>query len=211
MNQCSYCQSKQIYHLSNHYIKCAKCYKKYSPIKLQRDFDVITLFCQNINAKQAQQELNVNYLTIQKRYQNLRKLIISFLDNEYKNKKSSSNEYDEYIYLKNKNIYDAQNFLTFTYDNKIYNLMLPSLYKFKTYDKSNEELEKFLFLNKIAKLQSKNSRINEFWFFLENSLKQYKGVENKNFIEYLKEIEFKFNYTKEEQEKILKALWVKQI
>ncbi len=210
MNQCSYCHSKQIYHLSNQHIKCAQCHKKYSPKKLQRDFEVIALFCQNASAKQAQLQLNVNYMTIQKRYTLLRKIIISFLDKEYKNKKNINSEYDEYIYLKSKNIYDAQNFLTFTYDEKVYNLMLPSLYKFKTYDKSNKDLEKFLFLNKIAKLQSKNSRINQFWFFLENTLKHYKGIGSKNFIEYLKEVEFKFNYQINEQEKILKDLWIKQ-
>lgn len=209
MNQCSYCNSKQIYHLSNQHIKCAQCHKKYSPKKLQRDFDVISLFCQNMSAKQAQIQLNVNYMTIQKRYSLLRKIITSFLDKEYKNKKNRSTEYDEYIYLKSNNIYDAQNFLTFIYDEKVYNLMLPSLYKFKTYDKSNKDLEKFLFLNKIAKLQSKNSRITQFWFFLENTLKQYKGIGSKNFIEYLKEVEFKFNYQKIEQENILKELWIK--
>jgi hypothetical protein len=68
----------------------------------------------------------------------------------------SSNEFDEYVYMKNKDIYLAQNFLTFNYDNKIFNQMLPPLSKYKTFDNNEEELSKFLFLNKIAKLKRQN-------------------------------------------------------
>jgi transposase-like protein len=55
-------------------------------------------------------------------------------------------------------------------------------------------------------LQSKTSKINDFWNFLETYLRKYKGVKSENFIYYLKEAEFKFNYTQEEQREILKNI-----
>ena len=39
-----------------------------------------------------------------------------------------------------------------------------------------------------------------------DNLKKYKGVEEDNFYYYLKESEFKFNYTKDEQIEILRNL-----
>lgn len=203
MQSCPFCHSKNLYSLSNGYFKCSCCKKKYSLKKIATDQKVIQAFCQNITARQCHKELQLNYVTVQNRYKKLRQFIVHYLDEQYKQKKEHSEQYDEYIYLKSKNIYEAQNFLTFIYDAKIYNLMLPSLYKFKTYHESHKELSKFLFLNKIAKLQSKTSIINDFWNFLETFLKKYKGVESSNFIYYLKEAEFKFNYTQEEQVTIL--------
>ncbi len=206
MNQCSSCHSKHPYVLRNGYKKCSQCKKKFSVKRLQTHSKIIDAFCQNITAQQCHLQLHLNYITVQKKYTQLRQFIVHYLDEQYKQKKEYSHEYDEYIYLKSQNIYEAQNFLTFIYHNKIYNLMLPSLYKFKSYQKSDKELSQFLFLNKIAKLQSKTSLINDFWNFLESFLKKYKGVKSENFIYYLKEAEFKFNYTKEEQFDILKNI-----
>lgn len=208
MNNCSFCNSKQIYHLKNGYIKCAKCKKKYSLKKLGRDKTVIHAFCSDFTALNTSKKLNLNYVTIQRRYKEFRSLIIEFLDKDHHLKEQSSNEFDEYIYMKNENIYLAQNFLTYHYENSVYNLMLPSLYRYRTFNQSEEELSKFLFLNRIAKLESKNSLINEFWSFLEDFLKKFKGVNSANFIYYLKEAEFKFNYNKKTQEEILLKLYL---
>lgn len=206
MHICFFCQSKHTYLLSNQHIKCAQCKKKYSLKKLHTNKKILEAFCDDITAHQCHLELQLNYVTVQKKYANLRQYIAHFLDVQYNQKKTYSNTYDEYIYLKSKNIYEAQNFLTFIYETKIYNLMLPSLYKFKMYHESKEELSKFLFLNKIAKLQSKTSLINDFWNYLEDFLKKFKGIESDNFVYYLKEAEFKFNYKKEEQIEILKQV-----
>ncbi len=207
MNNCSFCHTTHLYLLRNGHIKCAQCKRKFSPKKYERDKKIIQSFCNNTNALQASKLHNLNYVTVQKRYQNLRRLITTYLDNEHHKDSMLSQEYDEYIYMKNENIYAAQNFLTFNYHNRIYNLMLPSLYKFRTFDKNDEELSKFLFLNKIAKLESKYGKINEFWEYLEEFLKPYKGVNSENFVYYLKEAEFKFNYDKKVQEEILLKLY----
>lgn len=206
MNQCSSCYSKHLYTLSNGYKKCRHCKKKFSVKKWQTHVKIRDAFCQNKTVQQCHEELHLHYVTVQRKYVQFRQFIVHYLDEQYKQKKVYSHEYDEYIYLKNQNIYEAHNFLTFIYDRKVYNLMLPSLYKFKPFHESDKELSKFLFLNKIAKLQSKTSKINDFWNFLETYLRKYKGVKSENFIYYLKEAEFKFNYTQEEQREILKNI-----
>ena len=61
-------------------------------------------------------------------------------------------------------------------------------------------------LNKISKLEKKETIIQKFWEFFELSILKYKGVKEENFFYYLKEIEFKFNYKVEEQKEILKSL-----
>ena len=208
MNRCLFCNSKQIYILNNGHIKCGNCKRKISAKKYQRDKDVIHAFCKDLTILQTSKKLNLNYVSIQRRYKELRSIIITYLEEDEHLKQMSSNEFDEYVYMKNKDIYLAQNFLTFNYDNKIFNQMLPPLSKYKTFANDKEELSKFLFLNKIAKLKSKNSLINEFWEYLENFLKKYKGIQNSNFIFYLKEAEFKFNHDIKMQEEILLRLYI---
>lgn len=204
MDFCIFCNSSHIYLLANGYIKCAKCKRKHSPKKIELEKNVLECFCKNYNALQTSKLLKVNYVTVYKKYFKYKEQICEYLYE--KNSHIIDKEdtiYDEYTYLKSSNIYDIQNFLTFLNGDTIYNLMLPNLTKFKHYGNSKEEINKFLFLNKIAKLKSKTSKIDDFWCFLNSFLKEFKGVDKKNFIYYLKEAEFKFNYSKDEQLKIL--------
>ena len=204
MNNCIYCNSNKLYYLKNEHIKCASCKKKFSLKKYKRELKIIDSFCKNKTALETSKNLKLNYITVSKKFMSYRKHITVFLDEEYKKRKNSKYEFDEYIYIKNKNLNNAQNFLTFNYDGYIYNLMLPSLNKFSS---SNEkDLTSFIKFNKIAKLKSSNSKINDFWNFLESFLKKYKGLNSESFIFYLKECEFKFNFCKKTQEEILLKL-----
>jgi transposase-like protein len=71
---------------------------------------------------------------------------------------------------------------------------LPFSSKYSNFSDSPEELKKFLTYNKIAKLKNQDNNINRFCKFFESNIKKYKGMENENFVYYLKELEFKFNY-----------------
>jgi len=217
--KCPYCNSKILYHLKTNQFKCAACKKKFSPKRIQRDINTINLFCQNLTVNQCAKELNLNYITVKNRYEDFRKLIAVYLENEYKEKYIL--EYDEYIYLeKNKkkaeeNIFDAQNFLTFHFDDKVYNLPLTDLSQYKKeflndgLDKAYfKEFSKSMMLNKIAKIQKLDNLITKFWIYFEKEILKYKGIKKENFFYYLKEIEFKFNYTQDEQIEILKKLYM---
>ena len=103
--------------------------------------------------------------------------------------------------------------MTFNYEDKVYNLLMPRLHRYKnqflddgieeTYFK---EFSRFMMLNKISKIQKKENIIASFWIFFEESIVKYKGINKENFFYYLKEIEFKFNYTKIEQLSILEKI-----
>jgi transposase-like protein len=171
-----------------------------------------------MTANQSANHLGVNYITVKTRFELFRSLITNFLEDAYQGKDVL--EYDEYIYLyqsKKKvkeNIFDAQNFLTFHYENKIYNLLMPNLniYKNKFIDSGAgeahfKEFSKFMMLNKISKTQKRENLITKFWLFFEQEILKYKGIKNENFFFYLKEIEFKFNYSYKEQKEILISLY----
>jgi transposase len=212
--RCIYCYYEKLYELKSGQLKCAKCKKKFSPKKIQTDSKLIDYFCQNLSANQTSKELNISYVTVKKRYELFRKLIANHLEEVFQEK--TVIEYDEYIYLQQskkkikENIFDAQNFLTFQYENKVYNLLMPNLNRYKSQfldDGAGEayfkEFSKFMMFNKISKTKKRENLITKFWLFFEESMLKYKGVSDENFFYYLKEIEFKFNYEMNEQREIL--------
>ncbi len=212
--KCIYCNNEKLYKLKSSQFKCSKCKKKFSLKKIQRDLDLIKLFCEGISANQAHAKLNLNYVTVKNKYDTFRQLIANFSEEQYRDK--TVIEYDEYLYLEKskkkikKYIFDAQNFLTFHYEDKIYTLLMPdlSVYKNQFLDDGAEEayfkeFSKFMMLNKISKTQKRENIITRFWIFFEEYILKYKGIKNKYFFYYLKEAEFKFNYSQTEQKALL--------
>lgn len=211
---CIYCNSKKLYKLKSGQLKCSYCKKKFSSKKITQRNMIVKYFCENYTANQTAKKLHINYATVKKQYDKFRELILAFSEQEYTNK--DIKQYDEYIYLEKskkkikENIFDAQNFITFNYENKIYNLLMPNLnrYKEQFLDDGMEvvyfkEFSKFMMFNKISKIQKSENIIQRFWYYFEEEMLKYKGIDKENFILYLKECEFKFNYTKDEAIKIL--------
>jgi len=211
---CPYCHHTIIYTLKTKQKKCAKCLRKFSEKKILFEKKIITLFCENYTINRCVKEKQLNYITVKKRFDDYRKYITTFVEEEYK--KKDVLEYDEYIYLEQskqkvkENIFDAINFMTFHYEDKVYNILMPNLYRYKNQflnDGADEsyfkEFSKFMMLNKISKIQKRENIIAHFWIFFEESILKYKGINKENFFYYLKEIEFKFNYSIEQQKDIL--------
>lgn len=211
--KCPFCNHNKLYLLKTKQLKCANCKKKFSIKKIEQQHKIIELFCDDFTAYQTAKTLLLNYQTVKNEYENLRKIIANFLENQFVNK--NVQEYDEYLYLeKSKNskleILKAKNFLTFHYENSVYNLLMPEMNRYNNLEP--KELSRFISLNKISKKDKKETIIQNFWEFFESSIVKYRGVKEKNFFYYLKEIEFKFNYKKEQQMQILKMeymLWQK--
>jgi len=214
---CPFCNHNIIYTLQTTQKKCAKCLQKFSEKKILFEKKIISLFCENITVNQCVKNHNLNYVTVKKKYDKYRQLIASFLEEEYLNKQVL--EYDEYIYLElskkkiKENIFDAINFMTFNYEDKVYNLLMPNLHRYKNQflddglqESYFKEFSKFMMMNKISKIQKKENIIASFWIFFEESILKYKGIDKENFFYYLKEIEFKFNYSLNEQREILSTL-----
>ncbi|TNF45471.1 MAG: transposase [Epsilonproteobacteria bacterium] len=161
-----------------------------------------------MNATEASRLTGMHIVTIQKYYQEFRNTITHYSDRQYKLHSDKVAEYDEYLYLPkslkkfDENIHKLQHFLTLSYDDKVFNLMMPTIQHFQ-YDPNDLQesklLSKYLRFNKVAKLKKVDNTITKFWEFFESFILQYKGVSNEQFIYYLKEAEWRFNYGKEEQ------------
>jgi len=209
---CKNCKNQTFYTLADDYIKCKKCAKKYSLKKLKRDQDILDGFCKNITALELSKQLELNYKTIKNRYDEIRAKLPQFLENEYNSMPKDFSEYEEYYYftkkqkLQNiKSLYEAINIIGFYSNEKVYTLLMPNL-KQRRESLNANEYEEYLNWHKIYSKESYKTKLYDFWKFLEENLKKYKGIENEYFFYYLKECEFRFNYTLEEQEKILKNL-----
>lgn len=210
---CPSCNSLKTYKLKNNYIKCSQCNKKYSLKKLFFDKQTINFFCLNIPAYEASKKLSVNYRSVKNRYDFFRQLLAFYLDDLYNASKHDNTDYEEFYYFstrakKDKDILisEAINIIGFYSNQKVFTLLLPKLKEYEDI-KDARNYEKYLSWHKINSRTSYKSPLNIFWFFLENALKKYKGIKKENFFLYLKEVEFKFNYLHNEQNKILNQLY----
>lgn len=213
IKQCPFCGSKRLYILKDNYKKCSYCSKKFSLKKVQKDFTIIEFFCNNISAHRCAKILNLNYRTVQNRYMLFRKLIANFLEEEHYNEVLDNSSYEEFYYFnekekknKKKSLYDAVNILGFYSNRKIFTLLMPKLPRHDT-SKGDKEFEQYLKWHKLYSHYSYATPLSVFWKYLEENLKKYKGINEKNFFYYLKECEFKFNFLQNRQIEILKDLY----
>lgn len=199
--KCIYCQSPNTYLLADKQRKCARCKRKFSPQKLEREAKLWKHFVQGYHARDTSKLTKMHFATVQKYYEKFRRNIAIHSDNVYQRNSDRVTGYDEYLYLPKslkveENIHKLQHFLTLSYDNKVYNIMMPKT-KQKHFDDQNEQenklLLKYLNFNKIAKLSKAQNTITEFWDYFETFILQYKGVSDEQFIFYLKEAEWRFN------------------
>lgn len=173
-------------------------------------------FLRNISALEASKLYAVSYITAKNHYHDFRLLCATISEQEYEDIREKHVEYEEYFYIekskKNQTnaLFDAYNFLTFDYEGYIYTILMPSLQKYKTQfleDKIEgayiDELRKFKRQSRIIKVSKHYNTIVKFWEFFEKNITVYKGISNEYFAYYLKEFEFKFNYSKEEALELL--------
>ncbi|MDM5263968.1 transposase [Sulfurovum sp. XTW-4] len=204
--KCIYCKYPYTYLLKDNQRKCGQCKRKFSPRKLEREQKLRSLFIEGYNARETSIKTGMHFSTVQKYYENFRIAIALYADEQYQLHAKNITGYDEYLYLPKtlkikKNIHKLQHFLTLSYENKVYNLMMPTLQHFNfdiADEKEQKILLKYLRFNKITKLTKAQNTITQFWEFFEEFILQYKGVSNEQFIFYLKEAEWRFNYSKSE-------------
>lgn len=222
-NICPFCGSKYLYSVTKTSLKCSTCKKKYSFVKLEKDFKIMQNFCFNINANECSKSLHVNYKSVKDRYMDFRKLLLIYVENIYNQNRTEFTEYDEYYYLsKNKQgkvkyLFEAVGILGMIYCDKVYTLLLPDQFSHlrnESFDNTEvkfaymKEYSKYLNRYKIVHYEKFDSKLIRFWVFLENNLIHFKGISRENFIYYLKEYEFKFNNPLHIQQKILWKLWI---
>lgn len=199
--KCIYCEYPYTYLLADKQRKCGKCKRKFSPQKIAREKKLLKLFTDGYNARKASKETSMHFATVQSYYENFRRDIALYADKQYQHHSHLVTGYDEYLYLPKslkaeENINKLQHFLTLSYNDKVYNLMMPTVQKFNFNTEDEQEkklLLKYLRFNKVSKLSKAQSTITEFWEYFESFILQYKGVSDKQFVFYLKEAEWRFN------------------
>ena len=208
--KCIYCGHPYIYMLKDGQSKCSSCKRKFSPKKVARKEKLLSLFIEGFNVRDAVKETGNHFATIQKYYEDFRRTIALHADEQYKLHSEKVTGYDEYLYLPKslkieENIGKLQHFLTLSYQNKVYNLMMPTIQNYN-YDMNDEQekklLLKYLRFNKVAKLTKAQNTITAFWAFFEKFILKYKGVSDEQFVFYLKEAEWRFNYKDKQLKKI---------
>ena len=199
--KCIYCEHPYTYALADKQQKCGKCKRKFSPRKIKREKILNELFVSGMNAKEASRQTKMHFATVQKYYESFRRNIALYSDEMYQHNSHRVTGYDEYLYLPKslkveENIHRLQHFLTMSYDDKVYSIMMPRTRDIH-YDsedaQSNKLLLKYLMFNKVAKLSKAQNTITKFWEYFESFICQYKGVSEEQFIYYLKEAEWRFN------------------
>ncbi len=216
MDRCHLCGGKNLYRLSDGRIKCGKCKQRYSIKKLQREKMFIEHFCRGDNALQTAKEAGGSYVTVKSFFDRIRRLLPALLEADYEQNRDRVVEYDEYLYLDHskrrdkRHIFDAHDLLTFDYGGRVYSILMPPLDRYKQAflhdgleDVYYREFSRFLNIHRVARLKSRDNTIVRFWNFLDEQMKQYRGVDRENFFYYLKEAEFRFNYTMPERERLL--------
>lgn len=213
ITSCPYCNHTKLYDLQDEYKKCISCKKKFSSKKVLVDYKIMEFFCNNITANSCSNTLSINYRTVKDRYNIFRRLITNYLQEKYEVSTKEDSSYEEFYYFtkkqkekKTKSLYEAINIIGFYSNKKIFTLLMPKLPRYNN-KKDEKEFENYLKWHKIYSKKSYKTPLNIFWEYLEENLKKYKGLDEKNFFFYLKECEFKFNYLQNKQIDILKNIY----
>ncbi len=199
--KCIYCKYPYTYLLKDKQRKCGKCKRKFSPRKIEREEKLFYHFKKGDTARETSFTTKMHFATVQKYFEEFRRNVALYADEMYQLNNHKVTGYDEYLYLPKslkieEHINKLQHFLTLSYDNKVYNLMMPTVqrYNFNTEDEQdNKLLLKYLRFNKVAKLSKSQNVLTEFWDYFETFILQYKGVSDEQFVFYLKEAEWRFN------------------
>lgn len=216
---CIYCHH-HLYRLSDGMVKCSVCKKKYSQKRVAQIKSLIQLFCEDENALSASKSLQLSYATVLKYYQQFRRTAAEYCEHQYNRNRTAEYQYEEYLYTEKSKrrdktaIFDSHNFLTFSYGDKVYTLLMPSLRIFKhqfvedhlegVYHK---EFSRFMRTSKIIKISEYDNVIEKFWHYFEQFITPYKGVSHEHFPYYLKEAEFKFNTPVQHRSLIIEQLY----
>ncbi len=195
--ECIYCKNKTTYLLSDGLRKCSQCRRKFSPKKREKKRELIDLFlsAEDIPMKTLKGNSEININTISKHFEIFRKKIAFFLDSEYEKNIHKIDEYDEYIYCQ-KNSKSKKNctFITFSYEQKVYALLL---------QENIEQINRLENFYKMVKVKKDSSAITDFWNYFKIFIAKHRGVAKQNLIYYIKEAEFRYNYSLERQKEIL--------
>ncbi len=221
MKQCIFCHSSKLYRKSQTQWRCVTCKRTWSDAKYHKELLILEAFLANKSIRECATLCDVNYITAKNFYTKMRLLLTSFAQERYLQQSDTFSEYDEFYYLPqtkrahNHYLFDAIGIFGMLYGEWVYTLLLPDQFtpikRLMEHDMPNPEehatYARILQRHKVTHISRFEHRLGAFWDYFETWIAHFKGVKKENLIYYLKEAEFKFNYTQKEQKKILMQLW----
>ncbi len=223
---CIKCKSRKIYKLKDNRIKCSNCNSRYSLKQLSLDLWSLYYFSIESTANKTSKELNVNYRTILTRFNNFRRQIATYQEQTFCLLRGEIECDESYFggkrkYLRGRaksnkvivlGLLERQGkIFTTVVENVTANSLLTEIKErsdkgsvfytdqFKSY-KSLKFYRKHLMIdhNKtFAKGKNNINGLEGFWSYAKERLLKYHGVSKENFLLYLKEIEFRYNFRKQ--------------
>jgi len=225
-NECPRCGSDRLYQLSDQRYKCAFCQFKYSPDRLEQDLKVLHYFSLEIPANKAAKDLGLSYKNVRNKYMQYRHEIVIYLAKQFQ-KLSGEIECDESYFggkrrgirgrgsrgkMKVFGMLERQGkIFTTVVDDVSAQTLLEAIKKhaekgsvfytdkFKSY-KSLKFYGKHLMVDhgkEFGKARRNINGLEGFWSFAKERFLKYHGVSKNHFYLYLKEMEFRYNYRKE--------------
>lgn len=221
MKKCIFCGSSHLYTKSATQVKCVTCKRSWSKAKYERECTLIDAFLANQTALECSKIHALNYITVKHMYHKMRLLLATYAQEIYSQQTQTFHEYDEFYYLpfvkkkSSHHMLDAVGIFGMLYPKEwVYTLLLPDqftplkrLMEHEETDPDTQSYVRYLQHHKVTYVTRFEHRLGEFWNYFEAFMRPFKGVKKENLIYYLKEAEFKFNYSKKEQKEILMQLW----
>lgn len=225
--KCWFCGSYGLSRLGDKRVKCKKCRRPYSLRKLQRDLKVLYYFYLEVSARKCAHELGVDYETVSKRYAEYREAIVEFLDAEFK-KLCGKIEADESYFggkrkgNRGRGAFNKQAvFGVLERDGRVYTAVVADVSAktffehiqrktrkgsvFYTDDfKSYKDLKQYGKHSRIKHSKSFGKGHNHingiegFWSYAKERFHKYHGINRRNYLSYVKEMEFRFNHRNEQ-------------
>lgn len=231
-NFCPKCNNKKTYKLNDNRFKCRKCLYRFNPQKISNIYTLLHYFSLEIPANKAAKDLGFSYKKVRTKYMDFRISIYDFLQKEFK-KLSGEIECDESCFGGRRKGFRGRGstnkvkvlgmlerkgkIFTTIVDNVKAKILMDEIKKyakkgsvfytdqFKSY-KSLKFHGKHLTINHDKRFVKGKRHINGlegFWSFAKERLLKYHGVSTRHFPLYLKELEFRYNYRKQNLFKLL--------
>jgi len=225
--KCWFCGAYGLSRLSDKRVWCSKCRTKYSLKKLRTDLRVLYYFYLEVSARKCARELSISYNTASARYAAYRRAIIRYAEQEFKKLHGKVEADESYFGGKRKGnrgrgAFNKQAvFGILERNGKVYtavvdNVSAETLFAhikkktrkgsvFYTDDfKSYKDLKQYGKHSRIkhskafGKGHNHINGIEGFWSYAKERFHKYHGIKKKNYLPYIKEMEFRFNHRDEQ-------------
>lgn len=224
--KCWFCGNYGLSRLNDKRVWCSACRKKYSLRKLQTDLKVLYYFYLEVSARKCAHELGVDYETVSKRYAAYREAITAYLSAEFK-KLCGKIEADESYFggkrkgNRGRGAFNKQAvFGVLEREGRVYTAVVNDVSAATLFEHIKRKTRKgSVFYTddfksyKDLKQYGKHSRIKHskafgrghnhingiegFWSYAKERFHKYHGINRRNYLPYVKEMEFRFNHRNE--------------